>query len=182
MSRSASAAPRSPATIEKRMNRSVFFPAAEKTLAFVNRVEWIVSIVIAYHRQTRVHACVLRAIPAALPMRAARAVRRDYEYRYSRTSAYRSPADPSTGRSPKRAPQHVMKSAPGGHAPTPGIITMSSTPIRQNGRGPNRAGSDSSSLRRVGFFWTRAIASGAWQHLCCNILAGQARPLEGVTP
>ena len=35
MSRSASAAPRSPATVEKRTNRSVFLPTSEKTFAFV---------------------------------------------------------------------------------------------------------------------------------------------------
>jgi hypothetical protein len=35
MSRSASAAPRSPATVENRMNRSVFLPTSEKILALV---------------------------------------------------------------------------------------------------------------------------------------------------
>ena len=42
MSRSASAAPRSPATVEKRMKTSVFLPISEKSLALVNRVmSWV---------------------------------------------------------------------------------------------------------------------------------------------
>src|SRR3990170_697900 len=42
ISRSASAAPRSPATVEKRTNASVFLPMAEKTLALVYLVmSWV---------------------------------------------------------------------------------------------------------------------------------------------
>ena len=40
MSRSASAAPRSPATVEKRTKRSVFLPTSEKILALVY---WVMS-------------------------------------------------------------------------------------------------------------------------------------------
>ena len=42
ISRSASAAPRSPATVEKRMNNSVCFPISEKIAALVYRVmSWV---------------------------------------------------------------------------------------------------------------------------------------------
>jgi hypothetical protein len=42
MSRSASAAPRSPATVEKRANRSVFLPTWEKIFALVYLVmSWV---------------------------------------------------------------------------------------------------------------------------------------------
>ncbi len=59
MSRSASAAPRSPATVEKRTKTSVFLPGAEKSLARVYRVMSLVTVNVPYAPEP--FACIRRS-------------------------------------------------------------------------------------------------------------------------
>jgi hypothetical protein len=68
MSRSASAAPRSPATTEKRANMGVCLPISEKIFAFVKRVMSCVTVKVPWAPQP--FACIRRSgIYLAIEMR-----------------------------------------------------------------------------------------------------------------